>query len=103
MQEQSILGIAIKYESKTIFRGTRPVADILQDFEGKDIPYVAISPDQMKYGSWELIIAFQRVENKEKFLAEQGQLSQEWLGISQVQAQKVNPLKASKRAAAKKK
>ncbi len=101
MNQQTQMGISIKYESGTIFRGARPVEDIIAEFSEKKIPHVAVDPATQKYGSWDIVIAFEKQENFEKYSTGELTIPGEWLGMTQAKAQKVNPLKASKRAAGK--
>lgn len=93
-------GIAIRYESKLISRSVRPVEEILREFEQKNILHTTIDPTEMKYGSWDIVVEFARKENYDLYQAGQLKLSSDWLSEGQAQEQRINPLKASKRAAA---
>ncbi len=96
------LGVSIKYESRTIFRNVRPVAEIIAEFEEKQIPHVPIDPSEMKYGNWDIVVAFEQDDLCEQFKSGQITMTADWLASSQGQKLKINPLKASKRAHAKK-
>ncbi len=100
MEQTDHPGIAIRYESKLITRNVRPMKEILQEFEQKKILHSAIDPAEMKYGNWDIVIEFARQENYDQFKAGQLNLGPDWLSGGQAQEQRVNPLKASKRAAA---
>lgn len=100
MTEETPLAISFKYESRTLFRNVRPLSDILDDFKTNNILHVHIDPEEIKYGSWNLVIAFAKQENYDLFVA--GQLSPEdlWKADKTSEQHRVNPLKAAKRAAA---
>ncbi len=98
MLQEPRLGISIKYESRTIFRNVRPVDEIIAEFEEKKIPYMPIDPEEMKYGNWDIVVAFEQQESYDQFKEGKITLKTDWLSTGQTQAQRVNPLKASKRA-----
>lgn len=100
MSDSITLGISFKYESRTLFRNVRPVDDILDDFKKNGIPHVHIDPDEMKYGSWNLIIAFAKQENYDLFHEGKISASDLWDTSDKSEQRSVNPLKAAKRAAA---
>jgi len=102
MSASSRLGISIKYESRTIFRNVQPVEDIITEFNSKNIKYVSISPEVMKYGNWDIVVAFDRDDSYQLYQDGKIRIDSGWLSAGQQQAQKINPLKASKRAHAKK-
>lgn len=98
MPQQQELGISIKFESRTIFRNVRPVNEIISEFEDKQIPYIPVDPARMKYGNWNIVVAFDQQENYEEFRAGKINLASDWLSSGQAQKVNINPLKASKRA-----
>lgn len=100
MTTPSTLGISFKYESRSLFRNVRPVNDIIDDLTSKQIPYVKIDPEEMKYGSWELIIAFSKQETYQRFITGELSANDLWIKTDSSQGRLVNPLKAAKRAAA---
>ncbi len=102
MSENSRLGISIKYESRTIFRNVQPIEDIITEFDSKKIKYVSINPEVMRYGNWDIIVAFDRDDSYRLYCEGKIQLDPGWLAADRQQSLKVNPLKASKRAHAKK-
>ncbi len=99
MEQRTQPGIAIRYESKLISRNVRPVNEILQEFEQKEILHTTIDPAQMKYGNWDIVIEFADQRNYDQFKSGQLKLDADWLSGGQAQEQRINPLKASKRAA----
>jgi hypothetical protein len=99
MKQESTMGISIKYESGIVFRGTRPLEEILDELKEMDIPHVSIDPAQQKYGNWNLVIAFNQQENYQKFSFGELTIPGYWFGSEPDDQRKVNPLKASKRAA----
>lgn len=106
MNDPAALAVSIKFESCTLFRNVRPVRDILDDFDANSIPYVRIDPAVAKYGSWQVVIAFSDRNNYEEY-TNGGLTLKDLVGTWQTAAtegvRSVNPLKAAKRAAAKKK
>ncbi len=100
MPDDSMLGIAFKYESRTLFRNVRPIDEIIEDFKQRDIPHVRIDPAVMKYGRWDLVIAFAEDENHQLFKAGELTVNDLWQSPRREQQRRVNPLKAAKRAAA---
>ena len=98
MTQEPRLGISIKYESRTIFRNVRPVNDIIAEFEEKKIPHLPIDPEHMRYGNWEIVVAFARQESCDRLKNGEIKFQTDWLGSGQPQKKSVNPLKASKRA-----
>jgi len=99
MEQRTQPGIAIRYESKLISRNVRPVNEILQEFEQKEILHTTIDPAEMKYGNWDIVIEFADQKNYDQFKSGQLKLDADWLSGGQAQEQRINPLKASKRAA----
>lgn len=99
MEQSSNPGVAIKYENKLIFRNVRPVDEIVKEFEEKEILHAAIDPADMKYGSWNVVIAFSTQESYDQYKAGDIKFSNDWITGGASQERRVNPLKASKRAA----
>ncbi len=94
------LAVSIKYESRSIYRNVRPIGDILQEFEAKEIAHTQIDPEILKYGTWNIVVAFSKPENYELFKEGKITIEKDWLQSGSKGAeQSVNPLKASKRAA----
>ncbi|SDZ77697.1 hypothetical protein SAMN05660420_00256 [Desulfuromusa kysingii] len=100
MTNPNTLGISFKYESRSLFRNVRPVNNIIDDFTANNIPYVKLDSEKMQYGSWDLIIAFSKQENYERFVAGELSVDDLWIKADKGQEHVVNPLKAAKRAAA---
>jgi len=100
MLDTTTLGISFQYESRTLFRNVRPVGDILDDFKKNDILHVHVDPDEIKYGSWNLIIAFAKQENYDLFMVGKLSPTDLWQTSDKSEQRSINPLKAAKRAAA---
>ncbi len=98
MMQDSSLAISIKYESKTIFRGARPVEEIVSEFEKRQIPHVALDPGVLSYGNWDIVVAFDKEDNFARFANGEITIEADWLGAGAARQHRVNPLKASKRA-----
>ncbi len=103
MNPETTMGISVKYESGLIFRGARPLDEILDELKEKQIPHIQIDPSRQKYGNWNLVVAFESQENYQRFADGELGIPGYWFGTEKGEQQKINPLKASKRAAAAKK
>jgi hypothetical protein len=63
----SELGISFTYESGTRFGRIEFVDDILADLKVKNILYIHVDPEEVKFGSWDLIIVFTEQEKYDCF------------------------------------
>ncbi|PIE64399.1 MAG: hypothetical protein CSA26_08560 [Desulfobacterales bacterium] len=93
--------VAFRFEGGVIFRNVRPLEVMIEEFKQKNIPYVHIDPKTQKYASWNLVLVFEDEETKQKYSAGEIEYKPNWLPGMHTQTQRINPLKAAKRAAAR--
>ncbi len=91
--------IALRFEGGPIFRNVRPVEDLLEEFKGKNIEYVHVDPKTLRYGSWDLVLVFKDAETRERYSSGELEYAPSWLPSMRKEVQRINPLKAAKRAA----
>lgn len=89
--------IALQCESDAIYLNVRPLEMIIEELDTNSVPYAKVPPAEQKMGSWEIVLVFQSKEALEKY--EKGELKAPWNAVEKEPAKKINPLKASKRAA----
>ena len=93
------LAVAIQCESDVLFRNVRPLETMKEELDASEVQYVHVPPSEKKMGSWEIVLVFRNEESLEKY--KQGELKAPWDVVEKAPAKKINPLKASKRAAGK--
>ncbi len=91
--------IALDFDGGIIFRNVRPTEVLLDELNTKNIEYVQVDPAKMKYGSWNLVLVFKDKETKEKYVDGQLEYNATWIPGLRKETQRINPLKAAKRAA----
>ncbi len=91
--------VALHFDGGVIFRNVRPKEMLLKEFDTKEIEYVQLDPGKMKYGSWNLVLVFKDKETKEQYLDGQIEYKPTWQPDQRKETQRINPLKAAKRAA----
>ncbi|PID77087.1 MAG: hypothetical protein CSB24_03290 [Deltaproteobacteria bacterium] len=91
--------IALGFEGGIIFRNVRPVEVLLDELNSRNIEYVQVDPAKMKYGSWQLVLVFKDGETRKQYLDGQLEYEPVWVPGLRQEKQRINPLKAAKRAA----
>ncbi len=93
------LAIALNFDGGIIFRNVRPLDDILTECTDKGIHHVHVNPAELKYGSWDLVLVFKNEELREQYLSGAITYEAAWAPGIRKEKQRINPLKAAKRAA----
>ncbi|PIE59521.1 MAG: hypothetical protein CSA32_03985 [Desulfobulbus propionicus] len=91
--------IALYFDGGIIFRNVRPLEMILDECVSKGIEHIHVNPQEMKYGTWDLVLVFNNKETREQYQAGEVQYTPSWAPGTRKEKQRINPLKAAKRAA----
>ncbi len=93
------LAIAFRFEGGPVFRNVRPLEMMIDELKQQDIEHVSINPLTLKHGSWNLVLVFKDRETKDKYESGEAKYNPTWLPGQYQVVQRINPLKAAKRAA----
>ena len=91
------MAVAVKCESGLIYRNVRPLETITEELDANETKYVCIPAAKKPMGSWDVVLVFESQESFDKY--EKGELKAPWEAVEKAEPKKINPLKASKRAA----
>lgn len=93
------LAVALPFDGGLIYRNVRPLSMILEEFDARNIAYVHVDSGKMQYGCWDVVLVFRNNDLREKYAAGEIEYTAAWKPGVRTEKQRVNPLKAAKRAA----
>ncbi len=90
--------VALHFDGGIMCRNVRPLESMLEEFSARNIEHVHVNPALIKFGSWDLVLVFKDKETREKYESGELEYTNTWQPGSRVEVQRINPLKAAKRA-----
>lgn len=93
------LAIAFRFEGGSVFRNVRPLEMLTDELKQLNIEHVPLNPLTLKHGSWNLVLVFRDRKTREKYESGELKYNPSWLPGKHQVVQRINPLKAAKRAA----
>lgn len=91
--------VALKFNGGILFRNVRPLKALLEELLTKNILHLHLDPQKMKYGSWDIVLVFKDQQEKEQYENGSVEYNPFWVPGLRKEVQRINPLKAAKRAA----
>ena len=93
------LAIAFRFEGGPIFRNVRPMEMLTDELKQQNIEFAQVDPAKLKHGSWNLVLVFKDSETRKGYESGEINYNPTWLPGKYQVVQRINPLKAAKRAA----